>query len=262
MKIIFIILSFATSILIQAKADYKMILLGEYGEKVHLDSSYNWYLAANSTSNPSYGWTIGGAMNQKFIRINITKDLKQEYRDNTYHLSIDTSLHYEGNILIGTTDSIRSFTFNYEKFQIIPIGYSMELYEQGFRDCSPFVTFYTTGEMVDGFVTPDVEKYEMKIGCWFTDFAYHKRYKTSEYKNFIQPVNPIIENYFSSKNEPCYLKSAILTFAGYIDHDEYRDFIIKSNDTHFMFLTGKNDLKNKQLIHLETAWKDSRIFEF
>ena len=235
-----------------SQTSYDVFFLGEYEDSIGLDQSLHWYISSIDQKNPD-------CIKRQFVPIDIKKDIVYVADTDRYHVSIDTSLHLMGYILIGSKDSLstkakRESDYSYN----LRIGDNIGLYPQGFRDSSPFVNLMVSGTIENDCYTQFASDYKLSVGCFFTVYAYHKRYAEENYKSFKQDLNKLVQPVIGKKP----IRHAYLILKAYIDNDEYCDLILNVGGTNVLLLSENYDFRHGKLYHIEKSWIDPRIVEF
>lgn len=246
--LIFLFIQFS----VVAQSTYDVFLLGDYKDSAVLNPSLHWYLST---------FKEDGAEKPKrqFVPIDIHKNLVYKSDTDRYYVDIDTSLHLQGYVLIGTKDTLSTAAYNeYDYPQWLRIGDHVEIYQQYFRDCSPYVNLMVTGEVGNNCYYIEPKKFQLTVGCYFTVYAYHKRYTEENYKSFTQDINKLILASLHQKK----VNYCVIALRAYIDADEYYDLLLNVNGVYVLLLSEKYDLGKKKLYHVEKSWEDLRIMEF
>jgi hypothetical protein len=237
-----------------SQSSYDVFFLGEHEDSIALDPSLHWYLSAFKKDTQNFE-------RQQFVPIDLKKDLVYVSDTDRYSIYLDTALHLRGFMLIGTKDSLSTYAYidyDYDKSFVLRIGDDRTLFQQYFRDCSPYVNLMVTGTVRSNHFYQTVENYKLKVGCYFTEYAYHKRYSEENYKSFTQDINKLVHPDVNMKK----VSQTALILKAYIDDDEYYDLVLGIKDVYFLLLSKDYDLGKKKLYHIEKTWRDTRIMEF
>lgn len=254
MRILFILFFVLKNMIGFSQTSCSMFFLGEYEYKdsVAIDTTLHWYLSnvkEDSLQN----------IERQFVPIDLQKDIVYRADTDRYHISLDTSLHLNGWLLIGTSGKLSTAPYKeYDNDYSLAMGESIEIYKQYFRDCSPYVNLLVSGEVKQNGWYTTIKKYQLTAGCYFTVYAYHKRYTEENYKSFTQDINKLILPELKHKK----ISHSYLFLKEYIDNDEYYDMVLYVNGTFILLLSENYDFKNKKLYHIGKALEDKRIKEF
>ncbi len=229
---------------------YDVFFLGEHKDSIALDTTLHWYI-----SEPI------DEMTQRFVPVDIRKDLVYICDTNSCFIDVDSSFHLKGFILVGTTDSLSTYAYrSYDnlKSSILRVGDNRELYPQGFRSVSPYMSLMVTGKVTNNYWYQTVKHYKLKVGCYFADYADYNRYEKENYKSFVQDINKLVRPVVDMKK----IAQTVVMLQAYIDDDEYYDLVLQIKGVYFLLLSNDYDLGKKKLYHIEKTWHDTRIMEF